>query len=1077
MGRINFYICFLVLTLSVISFGQQYHFKVYSIEDGLAQSQILALCQDSKGNLWMGTASGGVSRFDGRTFVNFTQKEGLGDNVVYAIEEDQKGNLWFGTLNGVSRFDGKTFTTFTKEDGLVHSRVRSIVEDRDGHMWFGTDGGVSRFDGKTFTNFTQAEGLAHSRVRSIVEGRDGHMWFGTDGGVSRFDGKTFTNFTEAEGLAHRRIRSIIKDRDGHLWFGTDGGVSRFDGKAFTNLTKEDGLLDDVVYVICEGEDGKLWFGTNEGVSQFDGKSFTALTAKEGLSDNRVRSIIQDREGNLWIGTNDGVCQFYGEAFVTFSEQEGLNDIIYTIVEDRDGNMWFGTFGGGVHKYDGKTFMQFTEKEGLSNNRVISSFEDRDGKLWFGTFGGGVSQFDGKTFTNFTEKEGLPHDVVTSILQDQTGDMWFGTFGGVSKFDGKTFTNFTDKDGLNHNQVLDMVEDEKGHLWFGTFGQVSRYDGVVFTTFSDKQEFNFIESLLEDEKGNLWFAKNGSGITKYTSEAKTEAEAFDQFTTGDGLNNDQVLSMTFDDSGNLWVGTTKGIDKLDMETYNRTGKKHFVHYGAKEGFVGIECNQNAVCKDSKGHLWFGSVKKVTKYNPAADRSNTVEPLTHVTNLRLFFEEVDWSTYTDRESQHSHLPNGLTLPYHQNHLTFDFVGISLTIPSKVKYQFRLEGFDENWSPVTREASTTYSNLSPGAYTFKVKASNNDGLWNRESTTYSFVITPPFWQTWWFYMVCIVAITGSLYGLYRVRIKSLERQQAILEDMVTLRTQQLEESQAQVVALEKEATERQMSGGFAHEMRNALAGAQLVMSKALGVDGPEPHVSLNLASNKTLKELYNFLKNQLGEKDLQQALAFMKVIFSNGERLDDILKIINRATSRGLSITQQIMDYSKIGQEQIHATPINMNEIVGRMMNEMREEFAEKGIVTEIHLQSETGIKGDETQFYSMIENMVLNARDALLSKTMKDGEDRTIEVNDEKTDDHYIIRISDNGVGISEANKGKIFDTFFSTKPETGTGLGLGMVKKTVAMYGGEITVTSEEHKGTTFTLLFPVEKQAETTEAS
>jgi len=656
-------------------------------------------------------------------------------------------------------------------------------------------------------------------------------------------------------------------------------------------------------------------------------------------------------------------------------------------------------------------------------------------------------------------------------------MWFGTFGGVSKFDGQTFTNFTTEDGLNHNQILDILEDRDGGLWFGTFGQVSWYDGKTFSTFSEEKNFNFVGSLLSDSDGNVWFGADSWGLTKYVLPTPNGTGSFERFTTDDGLSNDQILSMIFDNAGHLWTGSNKGIDKLDIETYNKTGEKKFVHYGAKEGFVGIESNQNAVCKDSKGNLWFGTVKKVTKYNPMADRSNTVEPLTHITHLRLFFEEKDWSAYGEHSTQKFDLPMGLTLPHDQNHLTFDFIGISLTIPSKVKYQFQLEGFDENWSPITREASTTYSNLSPGTYTFKVKASNNDGLWNTTPTTYSFVITPPFWQTWWFYILCVMATTGSLYGLYKVRIKTLERQQAFLEDQVALRTQQLEASQALVIELEKEATERQMSGGFAHEMRNALAGAQLVMSKALGVDGPEPHVSLNLANNKTLKELYDFLKHQLGEKDLKQALAFMKVIFSNGERLDDILNIINRATSRGLSITQQIMDYSKIGQEQMHITSIYMDDIVGKIMDEMREVFAEKGIVTKINVQRETGIKGDETQFYSMIENIVLNARDAVIGKTMADGVDRTIEVRDERTPDHYMIQISDNGVGISEENKGKIFDTFFSTKPETGTGLGLGMVKKTVAMHGGEILVESEVHQGTTFTLLFPFETQDETVEAS
>ena len=503
-------------------------------------------------------------------------------------------------------------------------------------------------------------------------------------------------------------------------------------------------------------------GLKGGVSKYNGKTFTHFSRKEGLSDNDCWSIFEDRSGNLWFSTNTGgVSKYDGKSFTHFTEKEGLSgNNVSDIIEDKSGNLWIGT-DRGVLKYDGKTFTHFTEKEGLSDKNVQSLLEDKSGNLWFAT-GEGVSKYDGKTFTHYTVKEGLSNNDVGSILEDRSGNLWFGTEEGLTKYDGKTFTHFTEKEGLSGNNVSDIIEDKSGNLWIGTDEGVSKYDGKTFTHFTEKEGLsnNNVQSLLEDKSGNLWFGTD-FGLNKLTPKS--------------------LLKL----SANAKISADKG-DFADHPNNDPAREVLFKSYSYEDGFLGVGCNPHAIFEDKNGTIWIGANDRITAYHPEGDKTDSIPPNMQLTNIALFNENIPWANLEQKKDTSIFLANGvsvghfkfdslsrwynipehLSLTYNNNYLSFSFIGITTKSPQKVKYKYKLEGLDNNWSALTARTEAAYGNLPPGNYTFKVKAMNSEGYWSKEFN-YSFTITPPWWSTWWFYTLCI--ISTALFNFIPLPLKS--------------------------------------------------------------------------------------------------------------------------------------------------------------------------------------------------------------------------------------------------------------------------------------------------------------------
>ncbi|MCK4677653.1 MAG: SpoIIE family protein phosphatase [Bacteroidales bacterium] len=734
--------------------------------------------------------------------------QGMISPGVSSILEDSQGNLWFGTYaGGLSMYNGVTFTHFTLKEGVKHKDVRSILEDSHGNLWFASNMGVSMYNGETFTHFTEKEGLSNNDVKSILEDSHGNLWFGTNGGVSMYNGETFTHFTEKEGLSDNRILSILEDSQGNLWFGTGGGgVSKYDGETFTHFTEKEGLSNNEVWSSLEDSHGNLWFGTNGGVSMYNGETFTHFTEKEGLSYNWILSILEDSHGNLWFGTNSGVSMYNSETFTHFIEKEGLsNNYVWSILEDSNGNLWFGTKGGGVSMYNGETFTHFTEKEGLSDNRILSILEDRQGNLWFGTWGGGVSMYNGETFTHFTKKEGLSNNYIRSILEDSHGNLWFASNMGVSMYNGETFTHFTEKEGLSNNEVWSSLEDSHGNLWFGIRGGgVSMYNGKTFTHFTEKEGLceNYVLSILEDSYGNLWFSTWGRGMIMYNG------ESFTYFTEKEGLINNYVWSILEDNDNNIWLGTTIGLNRLVFRqgsisgienSLSALGVNPIIHtYSVQDGLKSMTFNFNSALLDSKNRIWWGSRKSLTMLDMNNFKIPSESPAIHLNRIEINEEFADYRHLKDSASiemkfdsvaRFYNYPLNLKLPYNRNHLTFHFSAIDWSAPHKIKYSYKMEGSNDNWSLPTTETTADYRNMPYGTFTFKVRAIGAAQKWS-DTFEYTFTIRPPWWFTWLARTGYGIAALLLILGIVRWRTAKLKQRQKELEQTVKDRTVEISE-----------------------------------------------------------------------------------------------------------------------------------------------------------------------------------------------------------------------------------------------------------------------------------------------
>ena len=867
-------LCFVLTTLIVainFAYTQQYNFKRYSIEEGLPRSGVYSMLEDSKGFLWIATEGGGVSVFDGENFTTYTIGDGLGHNIIRCVFEDDQGNLWFGTQGkGVTKFDGQNFTNYNVNSGLSNNIVRSIGQDNQGNIWFGTfGGGVCKFNLKNkdleqgiVECLTTKDGLLHNRVRAILKDSRGYMWFGTDGGISRYNGRTFENFTTEDGLLDNRILTIYEDGSKNIWFGTQDGVVLYDGSSFSVFTSEDGLIHNRVRAICQDNYGNMWFGTSNGISKLSDNGFQSYTEKEGLSNSRIRSIIRTTAGDLWFGTFfGGINRYSGDIFVHYTENDQIaNNQINAVHADQQNNIWIGTYEG-VSKLEftrGKlTVKTITEEDGLANNVVLSLLIDRYGNAWFGTEGG-ITIYNEIIRRNIEESDGLLNNEVLAILEDSKNNYWIGTSSGVNiiqrpggNFNEITIKTFTPEGGFPDLPVSAIYEDLNGNIWFGFSNDgFAVYDGNSIKLFHLEENQDNVSTITGDRTGGLWLGTKGGGIFNYPiTEEGIDTTNRRNISIADGLSSNSTHLLTFDDNDNLWVGSEKGVDKI---SFSRTGEIiRIKHFGREEGFLGIETHDNAVCKDNSGKIWFGTIKGVTCYNPLAEQTNNIETYTHITRVQIPNRDFIWdnSNFADGVSGRFKLPDNLVLPFNQNSISFEFIGIYLKSPNNVQYKWRLDGFNEDWSIPSQKRDMTYTNLPHGDYNFLVRSSNEDNTWNEYPISFSFSIEPPFWKTWLFILLICLSGLGLFVGFVKIRERNLRREKRILEEKVKKRTlevvKQKEEIEAQRDEIEAQrdlaTQQRDMITQQKQEITDSIHYAKRIQNALL----PPDHIIKNYLS----------------------------------------------------------------------------------------------------------------------------------------------------------------------------------------------------------------------------------------
>lgn len=1066
---------------SLLSQNIPFKFNRLSIQQGLSQGSINCINQDSEGFMWFGTQDG-LNRYDGYTFKIFRHDPqdttSIPNEWIHSLYKDRNGNLWVGTDGGglckwIPDESGfKTIAITTNYNVRSRYPVKAIIEDSAGKLWLGTDGdGLISYDTekKLFEQFerqlTNTNSLSSNSVYCLAQDADGSIWIGTGGGgLDRYNpaGGTFVHYRSENGLKDEFIRVLFIDASGRLFAGSDEGLHLFDKNLnrFTYLPWSDrgsGRNKYSVRTVFEDRSGNLWVGTyGNGLGRVDIHSNTvaatySLWDEDNMPSNEfINSIYEDRSGLLWIGTDgNGVSRLirHSQKLIHFrydsSRPFGLSEkFVFSFCEDLEGNLWVGTYGGSLNKLNSSNMalVFYSSQASLSNspgsNNIFSLLSDKNGAIWVGTADAGLDKYDPATgqFTHYTKHSGhgLRSNVIRALALDSAGRLWCGTDAGLYRFDATTqkFTEYSFKPGqvggISDNMIWYLYVDRTGILWIGTRnGGLNRFDPrtEVFTIYKNDPKIantmppNGIWSICEDRAGRLWIGTAGGGLVLFGRNSNT----FTRFTEKDGLPNHVIYGILEDDSGCLWLSTNKGISKFDPQ------KKSFQNFDMNDGLQSNEFNSGAFFKNKKGTFMFGGVNGFTMFNPAEIKGNSYIPPVVLTSFKKHDEVISLPSNGNRE---------INLEYKENVIAFEFSALDFTRPEKNQYAYMMEGFDGGWIYAGHKHDVTYTNLDHGSYTFRVKGTNSDGIWNEDGLSIAITISPPFWKTWWFRILALAAFVFVLYHTYKTRTRKIKRKNRELEMMVAERTRNLEKANIEL----KKANEK-------------ILQANEVKSRFLANMSHELRTPLN--SIIGFSDL--LVQGVLGKVPVEQEEALQAISSSS----KNLLKLIN-----------DVLDLSKIdaGKMSLKCTPVHIDEIVNDAHHIMMPLFEQKKHSFNVKLPEKSlEVYADENKLRQVLINLLSNA-----TKFTPVSGKISLEVQPLFFNNHaagYLeVRVSDTGKGILPEELETVFEEFRQSSDNTenqGTGLGLALSKRIVELHGGRIWAESDGKSGSEFIVHLPI----------
>ena len=1069
------------LLLTLNGFSQHYVFTNYSINEGLSQSVVNCVFQDSKGYIWIGTQNG-LNRFNGETFdvyiYNPLDSGSISNNWIYAIAEDTEGNLWVGTKGGLNKYltMQNKFQRIKWQTGFTFDLTQYIYDIiclSDGNVLINTPPVISIYNQKkkVFTSFQsklEYDGAVKDVRIPVIEDDDGKIWVGASNGLALFAIQTkefkYFPFFDKKGvkIEKENITALYKDKKGVLWAGTTNGLfffnsksSRFEETRFiAGFDKEYPFEGVSVRSILDDKNDNLIVAT-EGNGTFVLPVYSPshlpvqnyTTENSEIGHNIVQSLVIDKSENLWIGTLSGISKtdLKRKKFTLYRKSNSpnsvdlLGNVIASIYKNDDGTLWVGTWGQGLNLVNRNTnkvehfSTQLSGNHKITNDYIHVIFKNSEKNIWLGTRNG-VLIYD-KQFNRFIpyyeyfKNPALPSlsDMrIYMIIQDKSSNYWIATHNGlykinIEKSSVEVFQNELDEDHqISANLVYCLLEDSEGMIWIATVSGLDVYNPETKKIKHFKKEENglvddFVISLCEDSKGRIWI-----GTATYANRFDKKDSTFTWFSGEQGLPNNRIFEIAKDKKNDLWFATGKGLCKFDEN------QNIFHTFTLEDGLQSLEFNIRAAFSSPDGEMFFGGMNGFNSFYPESITKNPYIP-------NLVFTSFYKTIGTSRVQVNLEESDEVDIKYNVTSFTIEFAALEYTNPLRNNYMYQMEGISNEWIEIGNRKFVPFSGLQPGEYTFKVKGSNNDGIWNEKEISINIVILPPWWRSIYAYFVYFVIVVLAIITYNKMRVRKLKHDKKILEKNVLERTIQIEEQNRLIVSKNKELND--------------------------------------LVSTKD--KLFSIIGHDLGNQ-FNIIVGFLEVLVSDFKKLDankieNHLINISNSSKYAYNLLENLLTWARMQTNMMQYNPEKfiVNEKINESLELLKGAASKKNIKIEVNTDEEISIYADVNMFSTVFRNLVANA----IKFTNENG---IITIFTKRNENFCGITVKDNGVGISEEDIGKIFridskHKTLGTKGEKGTGLGLILCKEFIEKNGGEIRVKSEVGKGSEFSFTLPIVK--------
>lgn len=746
-----------------------YSRRVWQTQDGLPEETVQALAQTPDGYLWIG-ATGGLVRFDGAEMVVFDRENtpAIRENSIFCLLVSKNGDLWIGTEGGgLVRYRRGAFRRFFTGDGLTNGFIRTVFEDHRGALWIGTDDGLFRVEGERLVRTDGHAGVPHLAVHAIREDSQGRLWVGGST-LLMLDGNRTVEYRFAGGFSQHRIKSILPARDGAIWVGTVSGLQRMQPRGAGRFTQAP-EVSSTVRVLREGRDGSVWAGTiGEGILFYRDGHFSHLSAPDSLPSQTVLSFFEDNEQNVWIGTQTGLLRLSETPVSTFPLPGAADSDFGTIYQDRDGALWIASTH--LYRFAGQTARPFRFPGLLGNIRIRNLFRDRTGALWAGTDGHGAFRLNGTQYTQYTKAQGLINDFVRAFHEARDGAVWIGTDEGVSRWQDGRFRNYGVAEGLCYFSIRTLLEDRNGDLWIGAERGVSRLHNGAFVRDAvvERLKAERVWAIHEDPEGGLWFGTRSAGLFRWKNGRLTE------YGSTQGLAGNSIYHILEDPAGTIWMSGPNGISSVTRRDLDRVAETAGFHpavtlYGISDGLETTQMHggvQPAGCLTARGEVWFPSNKGPVRITPNQARSSHL-PAAVIERVMADGRQLP-------------LNGNLRLPPGDGKLEIRYSAIRLRSQERIRFKYRLEGFDPDWTEAFGRRSAYYTNLPPGHYRFRVAAYEMSSPSRVSEAAVELDWKPHFYATPWFMALCAVAAALSAFAGHRFHLRQVHaRFQGTLEE----------------------------------------------------------------------------------------------------------------------------------------------------------------------------------------------------------------------------------------------------------------------------------------------------------